>query len=101
MLKRSLYIVSTALLLFSSVFAQSTQKYADTVLVLPLENTSAKPEFNWVGESFALSLSELLKVPSLNVVSNSQRKIVQQRLRIPLSSLPSLATSLKFARETN
>jgi tetratricopeptide (TPR) repeat protein len=68
--------------------------------VLPFENTSDKPEFNWVGESFALSLSELLKVPSLNVVSNSQRKIVQQRLRIPLSNLPSLATSLKLARES-
>jgi hypothetical protein len=26
-------------------------------MVLPFENTSDKPEFNWVGESFALSLS--------------------------------------------
>ena len=101
MLKRSLFIVPIALILFSSVFAQSAQKYADTVVVLPFENTSDKPEFNWVGESFALSLSELLKVPSLNVVSNAERKIVQQRLRIPLSSLPSLATSLKLARESN
>jgi len=39
-------------------------------------------------------------VPSLNVVSNSERKIVQQRLRIPLTNLPSLATSLKLARES-
>jgi tetratricopeptide (TPR) repeat protein len=69
-------------------------------MVLPFENTSGKPEFNWVGESFALSLSELLKVPALNVVSNSERKIIQQRLRIPLTNLPSLATSLKLARES-
>src|SRR3982751_2876325 len=99
MLKRSLFIVSIALVLFSSVFAQSTQKFADTVMVLPFENTSNKPEFNWVGESFALALSDLLKVPALNVVSNSERKIIQQRLRIPLTTLPSLATSLKLARE--
>lgn len=69
-------------------------------MVMPFENTSDKPEFNWVGESFALSLSELLKVPGLNVVSNSERKIIQQRLRIPLTSLPSLATSLKLARDS-
>ena len=72
----------------------------DTVMVLPFENTSGKPEFNWVGESFALSLSDLLKVPGLRVVSNGERKIIQQRLRIPLSSLPSLATSLKLARDS-
>ena len=101
MLKRSFYILSIALLLFTSVFAQSSPKFVDTVMVLPFENTSNKPEFNWVGESFALSLSELLKLPSLNVVSNGERKIVQQRLRIPLSNLPSLATSLKLARESN
>jgi len=72
----------------------------DTVLILPFENTSNKTEFNWIGESFADSLSDLLRVPTLNVVSNDERKIIQQRLRIPLSTLPSMATSLKMARES-
>ena len=49
---------------------------------------------------FADSLSDLLKVPSLSVVSNQERKIIQQKLRVPLTSLPSLATSLKLARES-
>jgi tetratricopeptide (TPR) repeat protein len=70
-------------------------------MILPFENKSDKPEFNWVGESFADALSDLLRVPSLNVVSNEQRKIIQQRLRIPLTTLPSTATSLKLARESN
>ncbi len=98
MLKKFLYA-----LLFISSFVISTgaQGNTDTVMILPFENTSDKPEFNWVGESFALSLSELLKVPGINVVSNDQRKMIQQRLRIPLTSLPSLATSLKLAREGN
>lgn len=69
-------------------------------MILPFENTSGKPEFNWVGESFAHSLSDLIKVPGLNVVSNNERKLIQQRLRIPLSSIPSLATSLRIARES-
>lgn len=72
----------------------------DVVMVLPFENTSGRPEFNWVGESFSASLSELLRVPGLSVVGNDQRKIIQQRLRVPLASIPSLATSLKLARES-
>ncbi|MGI9035316.1 MAG: tetratricopeptide repeat protein [Pyrinomonadaceae bacterium] len=72
---------------------------------MPFENVSGKPEFNWVGESFADSLADLLgskevRATRLNVVPNEERKIVQQRLNIPLTSLPSLATSLKLARET-
>lgn len=88
-------------------------------MVLPFENVSGKPEFNWVGESFADSVSDLLTgywLPSaakstnsnrpqnllgFNVVSNEGRKVIQQRLRVPLTTLPSLATSLKLAREGN
>lgn len=97
MVKRILVILSLVVSAASFVRAQS----ADTVMVLPFENTSGKSEFNWVGESFADSLSDLIRIPNLNVISNEERKLVQQRLRIPLSSLPSLATSLKLARESN
>ncbi len=96
MLRKSIIAALFLFIAFVSAKAQAT----DTVLILPFENTSDKPEFNWVGESFALSLSELLRLPAINVVSNSERKIIQQRLRIPLSTLPSLATSLKLARES-
>ena len=99
MLKKTVYFLTLITLLFLSNAAYA-QRATDVVMVLPFENTSDKPEFNWVGESFALSLSELLKVPALNVISNSERKIIQQRLRIPLTNLPSLATSLKLARES-
>ena len=92
--------VFIALMLCAFTFAKAqTPNNSDTVMILPFENTSGKPEFNWVGESFADSLSDLLKVPSLNVVTNQERKIIQQRLRVPLTILPSLATSLKLARE--
>ncbi len=98
MLKKILF---TLLFLSSLAISINAQSNADTVMILPFENISDKPEFNWVGESFALSLSELLKLPSINVVSNGERKLIQQRLRIPLTNLPSLATSLKLARESN
>jgi tetratricopeptide (TPR) repeat protein len=95
-LKKYLYLILITVIFAVLARAQGS----DTVLVLPFENTSNKAEFNWIGESFADSLSDLLRVPTLNVVSNDERKIIQQRLRIPLTSLPSLATSLKLARES-
>ncbi len=87
------------LLSIAFVSAAKAQTNGDTVMILPFENDSRKAEFNWVGESFADALSDLLKVPTLNVVSNDERKTIQQKLRVPLTTLPSLATSLKLARE--
>lgn len=99
MLKKFIYTIVFAMFAVAASNAQTTSSNTDTVLVLPFENTSQRAEFNWVGESFADALSDLLKVPSLNVVSNDERKSIQQRLRVPLTNLPSLATSLKMARE--
>ena len=92
-------ILTIILLSIAFVCAAKAQTVGDTVMILPFENDSRKAEFNWVGESFADALSDLLKVPTLNVVSNDERKMIQQKLRVPLTSLPSLATSLKLARE--
>lgn len=102
---RKIYFISLLLLFISvSAYAQTAQANSDSILIMPFENTSGKPEFNWVGESFADSLADLLgsrevRATRLNVVSNEERKILQQRLNIPLTSLPSLATSLKLGRE--
>ncbi len=100
MFKKLLFIVLFASFAVTFVQAQAVQQKTDRVLILPFENTSGKAEFNWVGESFADALADLLKVPSLDVVSNQERKIVQQRVGVPLTILPSLATSLKLARES-
>lgn len=78
--------------------AQSEPRSRDTMMILPFENGSSA-EFNWVGESIADSLTDLLRVPGLEVVSNRERKIIQQRLKIPVTILPSMAASLKLARE--
>src|SRR6476620_1798465 len=72
---------------------------AEIVLVLPFENTSDHPEFNWIGESFADSLASLLDKPGLIVVSSDERAVAYQRLRLPQTVIPSRATSIKIARE--
>ncbi|HCX30493.1 MAG TPA: hypothetical protein DHU55_12120, partial [Blastocatellia bacterium] len=68
-------------------------------MVLPFENTSNHPEYNWVGESFADSLAELLSKPGVLVVSSDEREIAYQRLRLPETVIPSRATAIKLARE--
>lgn len=86
-----------------SGFAQSDsqRKQDDQILVLPFENLSKNSDFNWVGESIAQSMSELLNIESLNVVSNQERKILQERLGMSSNALLSLAAALKIAREGN
>jgi tetratricopeptide (TPR) repeat protein len=75
------------------------QGAGDVVMVLPFENTSNRLEYNWVGESFADSLAELLKKPGLVVVSSDERQLAYQRLRLPETIIPSRATAIKLARE--
>lgn len=72
---------------------------SEIVLVLPFENTSDHPEYNWIGESFADQLSSLLDKPGLIVVTSDERAVAYQRLHIPLTVIPSRATAIKIARE--
>src|SRR5712691_10820237 len=79
--------------------AAQTASSSEIVLVLPFENISDHPEYNWIGESFADSLSALLSKPGLIVVTSDERAVAYQRLRLPLTVLPSHATAIKIARE--
>src|SRR6266550_2497106 len=85
-------------LLAANCFGQSASG-SDVVMVLPFENTSNRPEYNWVGESFADSLADLLTKPGLLVVTSDEREIAYQRLRLPETVIPSRATAIKLARE--
>ncbi|HEV7645211.1 MAG TPA: tetratricopeptide repeat protein [Pyrinomonadaceae bacterium] len=97
--------------------AAPAQKNPDAILVFPFENcgklgtfkinnsilsiceSSGKSELNWIGESFADALTDLLKDSTLTTVSNEERKFIQVKNNIPLTTLPSIATSLRLARE--
>jgi predicted Zn-dependent protease/nucleotide-binding universal stress UspA family protein len=79
--------------------AVEPQAVSDVVMILPFENTSGLKDANWVGESFADSLADLLGSHGLRVVSSDARELAYQRLRLPLTVIPSRATSIKLARE--
>ena len=79
--------------------ARAQNPAADVVMVLPFENTSNRAEYNWVGESFADALTELLHKPGLIVVSSGERELAYQQLRLPETVIPSRATAIKLARQ--
>ncbi|HEX8707109.1 MAG TPA: tetratricopeptide repeat protein [Pyrinomonadaceae bacterium] len=99
-----IYAALAALLFLQSALFPSVKAIAqgsatkDVVMILPFENTSSLPEYNWVGESFSDSLAELLRVPGLVVLSSDEREIAYQRLGLPLTTLPSLATAINLGR---
>ena len=99
---KSLFILAVlALLITGTFFSANAQSpaTADVVMVLSFENTSNRPEYNWVGESFANSVAELLNKPGLIVVSDDERELAYERLRLPQTVIPSRATAIKLARE--
>src|SRR5215471_11257099 len=95
----AVFAVALALTFWPQNIKAQTNPAGEVVLVLPFENTSDHPEYNWIGESFADSLASLLDKPGLIVVSSDERAVAYQRLRLPLTVIPSRATAIKIARE--
>src|ERR1051325_4255643 len=85
----SVFVIGLLLLTCPQNNKAQTNSASEIVLVLPFENTSDHPEYNWVGESFADSLSSLLDKPGILVVSSDERAVAFQRLRLPLTVIPS------------
>ena len=109
MFRRRIFIyaaLAATLFIQSAIFNPAklnaqTASTKDVVMILPFENTSNLTEYNWVGESFANSLAELLRVPGLVVLSNDERELAYQRLGLPLTTIPSLATAIRLGRAAN
>ena len=98
-LKLVVVLVLTTIVVPQFTVARTQNPAADVVMVLPFENTSNRAEYNWVGESFADALAELLNKPGLLVVSSDERELAYQRLRLPKTVIPSRATAIKLARQ--
>jgi len=99
MFRRSLTLLACALVLcFSLTPARAQgQQNGDVIIVLPFENTTNQREYHWIGTSFADSLTDLLQMYGLRVVSTDERELLYQRLRLPLTTVPSRATAINLA----
>lgn len=100
MLKRNLTALACTLaLLFLAApptRAQTAQS-GDVMIVLPFENATNQREYNWIGTSFADSLTDLLQMYGLRAISTDERELVYQKLRLPLTATPSRATAINIA----
>lgn len=68
-----------------------------TILVLPFENQSARPDLNWISESFAEMLSSRLSAADRYVLSRGERNAAYEQLEIPPGTPLTLASIYKVA----
>lgn len=69
----------------------------DTIVVMPFENLSGRAEYNWVGESFAASLSDLLDKPGLVAIRSDERNVAFKQEGLPATAILTRATMIKIA----
>lgn len=60
----------------------ATALAADVVIVMPFENRSQRAEYNWLRESFALSLAGVLDVPGMAVIGADERNAAFEKIRL-------------------
>ncbi|HEY3138002.1 MAG TPA: tetratricopeptide repeat protein [Blastocatellia bacterium] len=88
-------ILSLVFILICSLtgFAAAT----DTIVTMPFENLSGRPEYNWVGESFAASLADLLDKPGLVGIRPDERNVAYKQEGLPPTAILTRATMIKIA----
>ncbi len=85
----------SAFLFLTAAF--SSTAFAETWLVIPLFNQSAKTTLDWIGESAAESISEALVRQEILVVDREDRKEGENRLALRTNSPWTRASMLKLA----
>jgi len=69
----------------------------DTIVTMPFENTSGRAEYNWVGESFAAALADLLDKPGLVGIRPDERNVAYRQEGLPPTAILTRATMIKIA----
>lgn len=69
----------------------------DTVIVMPFENRSQLAQYNWIRESFAILLADVLDVPGLTVIRDDERNLAFEQLRLSRSDLLTRAAMIRVA----
>jgi Flp pilus assembly protein TadD len=64
---------------------------------MPFENVSGRGEYHWIGESFAVLLSDLLDTPGLIVISPDERNLAYERIGVRATDLLTRAAVIRVA----
>lgn len=93
MTKRIALILAVIFGISASAPAVST----DTIVTMAFENVSGRPEYNWVGESFAAALADLLDKPGLVAIRPDERNVAYKQEGLPPTAILTRATMIKIA----
>jgi tetratricopeptide (TPR) repeat protein/nucleotide-binding universal stress UspA family protein len=84
--------------LFSLICASAARAgVTDTIVSMPFENLSGRAEYNWVGESFAAALADLLDKPGLVGIRPDERNVAYKQEGLPPTAILTRATMIKIA----
>jgi TolB-like protein len=93
MIKRLLVSFILAFIIPAAAVAAAT----DTIVTMPFENVSGRAEYNWVGESFAAQLADLLDKPGLVGIRPDERNVAYKQEGLPPTAILTRATMIKIA----
>ncbi|MEP7339668.1 MAG: tetratricopeptide repeat protein [Acidobacteriota bacterium] len=70
---------------------------ADTVIVMPFENRSQMGQYNWIRESFAILLADVLDVPGITLIGDDERNLAFEQVRLSRSDLLTRAAMIRIS----
>jgi tetratricopeptide (TPR) repeat protein len=76
-----------------------TARPTQILLIMPFENTSGRPDLDWLGEAFPEVVGNRLSSGPLFIVNRADRLRAFDRLGLPAAAKPSRATVYQIAQE--
>jgi tetratricopeptide (TPR) repeat protein/TolB-like protein len=70
---------------------------ADTILVMPFENRSQMGEYNWIRDSFAILMSNMVDVPGIAIIGSEERNLAFDKLKLSPNDLLTRAAMIRVA----
>lgn len=91
----NLLVIAFAILCLTA--SSINTRAADVVLVMPFENRSQMGEYNWIRESFAILLSDVMDAPGVVVLNPDERNVAFERLRLSPNDILTRAAMIRVA----
>ena len=91
-------ILNSAFCITTSAYAQSLVSIGARQLVMPFENETHDPRYDWLGEGAASVLTEDLTALGAQALSREDRRRAFEHLRVPATNKLSEATFIRVAR---
>jgi tetratricopeptide (TPR) repeat protein len=82
---------------FSFISPSSKAPAADAVVVMPFENRSQISKYNWICDSFAILIGDVLDAHGVNVVNIDKRNLAFEKMRLSPSDLLTRAAMIRLA----